>query len=99
MPVAPRFSEESEIPPTFPRVPLGRPAAARSPAPMHSFVESLSGNDATFDVIVNQARILTLEKDITSGPTQPLIAVGDPTILDFTVVNSRQLRIIGRRSA
>lgn len=41
-------------------------------------------------------RILNLKQDITTGPTQALIAVGDPTILDFTVVNSKQLRIIGR---
>ena len=47
-------------------------------------------------MLVNQARILTLKQDITAGPSQALIAVGDPTILDFTVLNSRQLRIIGR---
>ena len=64
---------------------------------MDSFVESLRGNDATLDVLVNQARILTLKQEITAGPTQPLIAVGDPTILDFTVVNPRQLRITGLR--
>ena len=57
---------------------------------------SLHGNDATFKVLVNQARILNLKEDITTGPNRALIAVGDPTILDFTVVNSRQLRIIGK---
>jgi pilus assembly protein CpaC len=61
-----------------------------------SFVDSLHGNDATFKVLVNQARILTLKQDITAGPNRALIAVGDPTILDFTVVNSRQLRLIGK---
>ena len=55
---------------------------------MDSFVDSLHGNDATFEVLVNQARILNLKQDITAGPNQALIAVGDPTILDFTVVNS-----------
>ena len=63
---------------------------------MGSFVEPLRGNDATIDLLVNQARILTLKQEITAGPNQPLIAVGDPTILDFTVINSRQLRITGR---
>ena len=48
---------------------------------MGSFVEPLHGNDATFELLVNQARILTLKQEITAGPTQPLIAVGDPTIL------------------
>ena len=96
LPVAPRFSEESEIPATLPHVPLAPPRPAQGPSSVDSFVDSLHGNDATIDVLVNQARILTLKQDITTGPTQPLIAVGDPTILDFTVLNSRQLRIIGR---
>ena len=62
---------------------------------MGSFVEPLRGNDAAIDLLVNQARILTLKQEITAGPSQPLIAVSDPTILHFVVLNSRQLRIIG----
>ncbi len=96
LPVAPRFSEESEIPATLPRVPLAPPRPVQGPRSVDSFLEPLHGNDATFEVLVNQARILTLKQDMTDGPNQPLIAVGDPTILDFTVVNSKQLRIIGR---
>ena len=94
--VAPRFSEESEIPASLPHMPLAPPRPAQGPRAVDSFVDSLRGNDATFDVIVNEARILNLKQDITTGPNQALIAVGDPTILDFTVLNSRQLRIIGR---
>jgi len=96
LPVAPRFSEESEIPATLPRVPLAPPRPVQGPRSVGSFVEPLRGNDAAIDLLVNQARILTLKQEITAGPTQPLIAVGDPTILDFTVLNSRQLRITGR---
>src|SRR5208337_3413932 len=96
LPVAPRFSEESEIPATLPRVPLAPPRPVQGPRSVGSFVEPLRGNDATIDLLVNQARILTLKQEITAGPAQPLIAVGDPTILDFTVLNSRQLRITGR---
>ena len=80
----------------LPTVPLEKPRPAQGPGSVDSFVDSLHGNDATFKVLVNQARILTLKQDITAGPNQPLIAVGDPTILDFTVVNSRQLRLIGK---
>ncbi len=94
--VAPRFSEESEIPASLPHMPLAPPRPAQGPRSVDAFVDSLHGNDGTFDVIVNQARILNLKQDITTGPTQALIAVGDPTIVDFTVVNSKQLRIIGR---
>jgi pilus assembly protein CpaC len=95
LPVAPRFSEESEITATLPRVPLAPPRPVQGPRSVGSFVEPLRGNDATIDLLANQARILTLKQEITAGPTQPLIAVGDPTILDFTVLNSRQLRITG----
>jgi pilus assembly protein CpaC len=77
-------------------VPLEKPRPAQGPGSVDSFVDSLHGNDATFKVLVNQARILTLKQDITAGPNRALIAVGDPTILDFTVVNSRQLRLIGK---
>ena len=78
------------------KVPLAKPRPAQGPGSVDSFVDSLRGNDATFKVLVNQARILNLKQDITAGPNQALIAVGDPTILDFTVVNPRQLRLIGR---
>jgi pilus assembly protein CpaC len=77
-------------------VPLDKPRPAQGPGSVDSFVDTLHGNDATFKVLVNQARILTLKQDIAAGPKQALIAVGDPTILDFTVVNTRQLRLIGK---
>ena len=80
----------------LPTVPLDKPRPAQGPGSVDSFVDSLHGNDATFKVLVNQARILTLKQDITAGPNRALIAVGDPTILDFTVVNSRQIRLIGK---
>ena len=90
------FSEESEITPSLPQLPLAPPRPARGPRSAETFVEPLHGNDELITLIVNQARILTLKQDITTGATQALIAVGDPTILDFIVVNSRQIRIIGR---
>jgi len=94
--VAPRFSDESEIPPTLPRVPVAPPRPAQGPGSVNSFIDPLRGNDAAINLLVNQARILTLKQDITVGRSQPLIAVGDPTVLDFVVLNSRQLRITGR---
>lgn len=97
LPVAPRFSEESEIPATLPRVPLAPPRPVQGPRSVGSFVEPLRGNDATMDLLVNQARILTLKQEMTAGPTQPLIAVGDPSIIEFAVVSPRQLRITGGR--
>src|SRR5438045_1992363 len=56
LPVAPRFSEESEIPATLLRIPLTQqPLPAQVPGSVSSFVDTLLGNDATFDILVNQA--------------------------------------------
>ncbi len=54
--VAPRFSEESEIPASLPHMPLAPPRPAQGPKSIDSLIDSLHGNDGTFDVIVNQAR-------------------------------------------
>jgi pilus assembly protein CpaC len=90
--VAPSLNDGQEATGLTP-VPFAKP---RRPQEVDAFVEPLQGNDAKFTVLVNQARILTLKQDITGGPNKPLIAVGDPTILDFNVVSSRQLRLIGK---
>lgn len=73
---------------------LADPKTSREVAAM---VEGLKGNDASFEVVVGQARILSLKIDIVEGKNQPLIAVGDPSVIDFTLINPRQLRISGRR--
>ena len=78
----------SNIPEIFP---------VRKPESAKSFVESLRTNDATFEVVVGQGRILTTKTALTSGQNQALIAVGDPSVIDFAVVSPRQLRITGQR--
>jgi hypothetical protein len=66
------LSDESEVAPIIlPKVPLAPPLPAQGPNSTGAFVESLRGNDASFDVLVNQARILTLRQNLTAGPTQP----------------------------
>src|SRR5262249_23505941 len=62
-----------------------------------SFVDSLSRNDAAFEVIVGQGRILTVKEDLTRGKAPALIAVGDPSVVDFVPINARQVRLIGQR--
>lgn len=70
----------------------------RSAADVASFVEGVSGNDAAFEVVTGQGRLLTLKKDLAmAGKVKPMIAVGDPAVLDFVVVGPRQIRIIGQR--
>ena len=60
-------------------------------------VEGLTSNDAVFEVVIGQGRILTLKTDLSgAGRIQPLVAVGNPAVVDFRVVGPRQLRIIGQ---
>ena len=93
---APLSAEEGQDSPGLVKLPLSKPRPAKGPGSVEEFTDSLRGNDAAFKVLVNQARILNLKQDITTGPNRALIAVGDPTILDFTVVNPRQIRLIGK---
>jgi len=52
-------------------------------------VDGLKGNDAAFEVGVGQGRILTVKEDLAAGPNQPLIAAGNPSVSEFSVINSR----------
>ncbi|NIN76909.1 MAG: hypothetical protein GTO37_03945, partial [Planctomycetales bacterium] len=94
--------------PTVPQQ-AGRPAEGegagakwqtrRPGQPVASFLESLKGNDAAFQVVVGQGRLLTTKKPIAEENGVGVIAVGDPTIVDFEVLpNPRMIRVIGRRA-
>lgn len=66
--------------------------------PTAAFLKSLQGSDSTIDVVLGQARLLTTRKPIANEDGVAVIAVGDPTILDFEVLsNPRTIRLIGRR--
>lgn len=68
-------------------------------APVASFVDSLQGSDAGFEVIVGQGRLLTLKADIAGKKGTGVVAVGDPTIVEFDLLpNPRMLRLIGKRA-
>lgn len=72
--------------------------APRSTKEIEAFAESLAGNDARIKVVVGQGRLLTLRSDLVQpGQTSPLIAVGDPTIVDFQIIDNRHLRVMGQR--
>jgi pilus assembly protein CpaC len=76
------------------QLPLRGPKPAEE---VDAFLEPLTGHDAAFRVVVGQSRVLTTKEDITTGQQVPLVAVGDPSIIDFQVLNSRQIRITGER--
>jgi pilus assembly protein CpaC len=88
---------QDEVSPELPRIKVVEPRPATGPNSTQSFVDSLKGNDAAFDVIVGQGRILTVKDDLTVGRNQALIATGDPSVIEFAVINSRQIRIMGLR--
>jgi pilus assembly protein CpaC len=68
-------------------------------APVSSFIDSLQGNDTAFQVVVGQGRLLTTKAPIANEQGVGVIAVGDPTIVDFEVLpNPRMIRVIGRRA-
>jgi hypothetical protein len=79
------------------KLPVAKPRPAQGPGSVGSFIDSIRGNDAAFEIIVGQARILTVKRDITAGQQRALIAVGDPSVIEFAVLNPRQLRLTGMR--
>jgi|GEM_PF-4669837 len=73
----------------LPRLKLSERRPASGPGSVPSFIDGLKGNDAAFEVNVGQGRILTVKEDLAAGPNQPLIASGDPSVIEFSVINSR----------
>jgi pilus assembly protein CpaC len=65
---------------------------------INAFVENLGTYDATFEVILGEGRLMTLRENLAApGGGKPIVAVGDPSTLDFVVVGPRQIRLIGQR--
>jgi Flp pilus assembly secretin CpaC len=60
----------------------------------------LQGTDATIELVLGQGRLLTLKRPIFSnGPRDALIAVGDPSVVDFELLPNPQLiRLMARRA-
>jgi pilus assembly protein CpaC len=67
--------------------------------PTASFLKSLHGPDATIEVTLGQGRLLTTRKPLADPKGgAAVIAVGDPTVLDFEILpNPRMIRLIGKR--
>jgi pilus assembly protein CpaC len=85
-------------PAPLPPVPEKAPRPAIGADSVRSFIDSVSSNDAAFEVLVGQGRILTLKESLAvRGKSLPVIAVGDPTVIDVSVVSPRQLRVLGLR--
>ncbi len=103
---APRAGVLPAIPltPEFPSRPLvtaeqpWRTPTPEEQEPTSSFIDSLKGNDSALEIIVAQGRLLSLREPLATEAGVAVIAVGDPTIVDFEVLpDQRMLRLSGKR--
>jgi pilus assembly protein CpaC len=83
--------------PPLPSVPQRPPRPATGDEAVSKFVDHVSVNDAAFEVYVGQGRILTLKESLEAkGKQEPVIAIGDPKLLDFLPINAKQIRLVGK---
>ena len=76
-----------------------RERTERAAEPTARFAETLSGNDAVLELVVGQGRLLTLRSPLAAENGAAVVAVGDPTVVDFEVLpNPRLIRLTGNRA-
>jgi pilus assembly protein CpaC len=86
------------LPERLPAAPEKAPRPATGAGSVAEFVDGITQNDAAFEVLVGQSRILTTKTDLAvRGKPAALVAVGDPTVADFQVLSARQIRVGGQR--
>src|SRR5262245_49862949 len=73
------------------------PALPSKSGDTKSFLDGVTTNEAMFEVVVGQGRVLTLKENIAGGEgkQQPTLAVGDPNVASFQVIGLRQIRVTG----
>ena len=71
---------------------------SHSQAEIEAFVQEVSRRDAAIRVILGEGRLITLQEPLLQPDgADPYIAIGDPTVMDFDVVDPRHLRLTGKR--
>jgi len=95
-----------------PRLPSPAPIEndpALPPEAARPFVSKQGSTTTTVEVKVGQGRFLTLSQNLSEppersvlgrpGPTpiEPFLAIGDPSVADFYLVDQRHIRLIGKR--
>ncbi len=89
----PRSESTSRI-----RAPKAVSTQAASDDDVRDFVDNVDRPAATIDVVMGQGRLISLKQDLAKANKQsPVIAVGDPSILDFDLVGPRHIRVTGLR--
>lgn len=88
--------------PHLPTVSSKLPSAMQRSRAASSFIDSLSKSDAMFEIVMGQGRLLVLKNDLVQEdprkPTgQATIAVGDPAVVDYEVLDPRHIRLLGKK--
>jgi pilus assembly protein CpaC len=98
-PYLPPAAGGTACPPEAPAVPTPErgPRPPTGPASLAAFIDDVSSRDSAIDVITGEGRVITTRTDIAQRGKFGLVAVGDPTVRNFKIINSRQIRITGER--
>lgn len=69
-----------------------------APRDPRDLVESLSGTDGRMEVILGQGRLLSLNQRLATVERDgAIIALGDPSVVDFEVIGLTRIRLTGLR--
>ena len=95
-------STESQVPTIGgfpPALQLIETRKPKSKEQIESFVDKLTSNDAMFEIVLGESRLLPLKVNIAEGGNKiPTVAVGDESILEFDILpDPKVLRLVGLR--
>lgn len=86
----------SGITPTRPVVKSRLPRPQKGPEGIDAMFET-STIDAEMDLLLGHGKILHLKQELTGPGVQPVVAIGDPAVVTFQMLNSRTLRLVAQR--
>lgn len=69
------------------------------PVPLGQLLQPARNNDSTIRLVIGQGRLLTTRAPLVQEGGAAVIAVGDPSIVDFEILpNPRMIRLLGKRA-
>ena len=96
-PVLPLIPEFPPRPPETPDQPWRKEATPDEQRPSSSFIDSIKVNDAAIEVVLGQGRLITLNAPLANENGVPVIALADPSIVDFEILpDQRMLRLVAK---
>lgn len=70
----------------------------QQPRALSDLVDAVYGSDGSLEVVLGQGRLLTLKQRLaTEDQDGAIVALGDPSIVDFEVLGLSRIRLIGLR--